>query len=167
MSSRSIVGRSADVAVRGGILAFHIGGPGKRLRRRFYEFAITGLLAAGAKNHVVRRLDLRHGDAPLLRGRLFQHHARRCARGVHGFGEVANRAGAVGVLRTVLHIADSLLDFHLRPVGLEFVGGNYGEHAANAGAHFGAMGDDDHRAVLLQAEVNAGMPGGFVGLTGE
>jgi hypothetical protein len=60
-------------------------------------------------------------------------------------------------LIAVLRIADSLLNLAALPIRIQLVSCNHGKHATDAGSHFGAVRDDHHSSVGLDAQVNAGM----------
>ena len=110
---------------------------------------------------VIAGLTFGGGDFPLVAGGLFQHEARGGAGLAHDVVEIADGAGAVRILRAVLYVAKRLLDAHAAPIGFELVGNDHGKRGANAGAHFGAMGDDDDRAIGIDTEEDARIPGSF------
>ena len=113
--------------------------------------------AAGRLVHdlVVPRDALAARDAPLPRGRRHQHRPRRGAGVPERLVEIADRPRAVGVLIAVARVANALLDGHAAPVGVELVGGHLRQRRPDAGAHLGAMGDDEDRAVGTDAEIHA------------
>ena len=82
------------------------------------------------------------------------------ARLAHGLHEIAHGAGAVGILRSVLGVADGLLHAHRLPIDIEFFGHHQRQGRAAAGAHLGAVGGDHDLAVGLEAQIDAGLPGG-------
>ena len=100
-----------------------------------------------------------HGHFPARRGCLLEHRPRARAGDAHGVVEVLHRARAVGVLRAVLGVADRLEDPDARPVGVELFGEDHRQAGADAGSHLGAVRDDRHRAVVVENEVDARLPG--------
>ena len=94
---------------------------------------------------------------PLGRGGLDEHDARRCAGLTEGVEEVADGLRSVGVLVAIPRVADALFDLDARPVGIELVGGDHRERGADAGPHLRAVRHDMHRAVGIDAEVDARM----------
>ena len=100
---------------------------------------------------------------PLRRRGLDQHRARRGPGLAEGIEEVADRLRAVGVLVAVARVADALDDLDAGPVGVELVGGDHRQRRADAGPHLGAVRDDVHRAVGIDAQVDARIEGGVVG----
>ena len=154
----------ADVAVIGGGFVLQSGHSGDRqLRGRGGQIAVAQLAAGRGVHHfMILRLHFGHGNAP-LRGRgLLEHRARGGAGLPHGLVETTDGVRPVGILIAVFSVADRLLNLDAIPVGVEFIGNHHGESRANAGAHFRAVRDDDHRAVGLDAEVDAWMPGGLI-----
>ena len=103
----------------------------------------------------------RHG--PLRRGCAFKHQSRACSGVAHRVAKITDRARAIGVLGAVLYIAQRLLDFHTRPVGVELVCDYRWKPGANSRAHFRAVRDNDHRAVGLDSQIHARLPGSPVG----
>ncbi len=96
---------------------------------------------------------------PARRRGLLEHRPGAGAGDAHRVVEVLHRARAVGVLRAVLGVADRLEDPDARPVGVELFGKHHRQAGADAGSHLGAMRDDRHGAVVVENEVDAGLPG--------
>ncbi len=130
----------------------------RQLRRRRNQRAVTNPPVAAAVNHFVEvRGAFRCRHAPLRGGGGDEHGASRCACVSERIKEIPDRFRSVGVLVAVLHVADGLLHLHARPIGVQLVGGNQRERGPDAGAHFGAMRDDEDGAVGLDAQVDAGV----------
>ena len=98
--------------------------------------------------------DLGRGDAPLLRGGLDQHRARRrpgATKLLPGIGQA--RAAARRLHRTELQIVVARgvrrrgLDLHLRPVRVELLGQDDREARVASLAHLEMLADDRHRVV--------------------
>ena len=108
---------------------------------------------------VIASRDGLHRHLPARRRSLLEHRPRAGAGDAHGVVEVLDRARAVGVLRAVLGVADRLEDPDAGPVGVELFGKHHRQAGADAGSHLGAMRDDRHRAVVVENEVDARLPG--------
>jgi hypothetical protein len=81
--------------------------------------------------------------------------------------KVPDRLRAVGVLIAELRVADALVDPDARPVRVELVGRDHRERGANAGSHLRAVGDDVHRAVRIDSQIDARVQRRRVGLRPE
>ena len=92
------------------------------------------------------------GHTPLLRRGALQHQACGRTHLAHDVVEVANRAGAIRVLATVIGIGQTLDNPHPVPVRLHFIGHYLGQRSANTGTHFRAMGNDFNTAIGLNAD---------------
>jgi hypothetical protein len=121
-----------------------------------HELAVPQAASRSAVHDVVvlcRDLGGRHSP---LRGRgAHEHDARRRTGAAEGVVEITNRSRTVGVLVAVRGVAESLLDAHAAPVGVQFVGGHERQRGADAGAHLRTVGDDEDRAVGFDPEIDA------------
>jgi len=98
-----------------------------------HEIPEPGLPAAACiDNLMIARLALGDRDTPLLRSRHLEHLARGSARFTHGLIELPHAARAVGILIAEAGIAGYLLDFHSRPIGVEFIRDHHRQSCANA-----------------------------------
>ena len=158
----------ADVAVLGdrlvSELAFRRHGLLGGQRDQFTEARL--LAGLGVDHLVVAGLDLGHRHTPFGGGGAFQHEARGSAGVFDGLDKVADGARAVGVLRTVLGVAQRLLHFDALPVGVQFLGQHQRQSGADAGAHLGAVGHNRNEPIGRDADEDVGHPGGCAGLGG-
>ncbi len=166
-----LAGDDVLLVVGGGVLADEAPGAARlelqhlalrhaQLRGRRHQRAVAEPAAARRVHHFVvlgRALGL--GHAPLRRRRAHQHRPRRGAGVAERFVEVADRTGTVGILVAVARIADALLDGDPAPVRLQLVGRHLRQRRPDAGAHLGAMGHDEDRAVGPDAQIDARVEG--------
>ena len=100
---------------------------------------------------------LRFGNAPFLSGGANQHEASSGSGLAERVEKLANRVGAVGILRTVGAIAISLDDSDAGPVGIEFIGEDTRQAGADSVAHLRTVSHDVYRAVAVYADEEAGV----------
>src|SRR5262249_26125495 len=132
-----------------------------RCERR--QLTVTKLTVAGCvHDEMILRFALISRYAPLGGGRAFHHQARSGSGIAHRVSKIANRTGTVGVLRTVLRITKSLLNFDFRPICIEFIRDHRRQPGANSGSHLGSVCNNDYSPVGLDSKVNAWMPRGIV-----
>jgi hypothetical protein len=127
-----------------------------QLAGRGGERSVAQTPIASLMNHLVVPGDaLGGGHVPLRRGRADEHHLRGRSCLPEGRVEVTDRAGSVRVLIAVLRVADALLDPDARPVDVQLVGRHHRQRGPDARSHLGSVGDDEHGAVGLDAQIDA------------
>jgi len=74
--------------------------------------------------------------------------ARGCAHLPHGYPVIRRRCAAAGDLPVILHAIDiGLLDLHVLPIDIEFLGDQHGQHGSDALADLGILGHNGDGAV--------------------
>ena len=96
--------------------------------------------------------------APFGSRGMFQHGAGSGTRFSHSVVEIAHGAGSIGILRTVLDVANSLNDGDSVPVRFQFIGNDHGQTGTAACTHFRTVSHDLNRAVGLDAKIDARLP---------
>ncbi len=145
------------------------GGGHRLLHGRIGHGAVAGLLAGGARQHAVGRLDLGRRHLPLLGGGRHQHGAGPGAdfavlgkRVGDGAGTARHLDAERGVL--VLLAGRGQLAAHLRPVGIKLLGDQHRQRRLHALAEFEPV--DLHRYAVVRRNVEEGIRLVDLGLLG-
>ena len=97
---------------------------------------------------------LRVAHAPRLRRRRHQHGAPRCTHSAHRIPVLRRgRAAAGALIGEVAHVEHPLLDAHVLPFHVEFVGNDHWQHVLHALPDFRVLGDDRDDAVRRDLDV--------------
>ena len=76
-----------------------------------------------------------------------QHKTSRGANFPHQIEVAANGVGAIRILVAIFRISDRLINFHLRPIGIQFICHHERQSRAAAASHLRTMSDDRDDAV--------------------
>ena len=140
----------ADDAVLGGVFQRDRVQTGRRLvdQRSCQRAVSDGALRRGMAHRAGRGGALGDRDSPLCRGRRDEHLPARRADPTHRLPVEGRRVAAARPLHAVgRRVEVGLLDGHLRPVDVEFLGDQHGQHRLDALPDLRVLGHDGDAAV--------------------
>ena len=162
--------RLADVTPRARRLEAKLHVVGRRQRQVGRDLDKIAEAEAPSSGLVHDRMVLRVArggiDVPRARRRFLEQLPRDRAGLAQRLVELPHAARAVGVLVTVFDVGITLDDLDARPIGVELVGQHHRKAGLDAGAHFGAVGNNRHHPGFFDADIDVRGELGFRGCPG-